>query len=125
MNDLLDSDRAGESYGLSRKSDQRAVTNQPEIADDIEEEYDDDIELEEDKNTNPCIRCCRTIACFPISMYLSDFSPAWTAVPYRKSVPVRILVSGTDFWYEIRCYGAWYGFSVRSFSVRYLVRNKV
>ena len=74
MNDLLDSDRAGESYGLSRKSDQRAVTNQPGSADDIEEEYDDDIEFEEDKNTNPWIRCCKTIACLPISMYLSDFS---------------------------------------------------
>ena len=35
----------------------------------------------------------------------------WTAVPYRKSVPVRILVRGTDFRYD--------------FLVRYLVRNLV
>ena len=76
MNNLLDSDRTGEGYGLSRKSDQRvrspkgtAVTNQPGLADDIEEEYDDDIEFEENE-TNAWISCFKTICCFPFSMYL-------------------------------------------------------
>ena len=31
------------------------------------------------------------------------------------SVPVRILVRVTDFWYEIRWYGTWYAFSDRIF----------
>ena len=36
-------------------------------------------------------------------------------VPYQKSVPVRVLVRGTDFRYEIHWNGTWYGFSVRVF----------
>ena len=38
---------------------------------------------------------------------------SWTAIPYRKSVPVRNLVRGTDFWYEIFWYGTWYGAKFR------------
>ena len=40
---------------------------------------------------------------------------AWTAGPYRKSGPVRILVRGPDFWSEISWSGPWSGFSVRIF----------
>ena len=73
---------------------------------------------------------------------------SWTTVPYRKSIPVRILVRGTYFWYEIHWNGRWYGFLVqifistvpdtdfgmdskqvrymeRIFSVRFLVRSKI
>ena len=40
---------------------------------------------------------------------------SWTAGPYRKSGPVRILVRGPDFWSEISWSGPWSGFSVRIF----------
>ena len=105
MNNLLDSDRTGEGYGLSRKSDQRvrspkgtAVTNQPGLADDIEEEYDDDIEFEEDKNTNPWIRCCKTIDCLPISMYLLDFSPLTLRFRFIYRIDSMLLSCETCRW---------------------------
>merc|ERR1719204_1075979 len=100
MDDLLDSDRAGEGFGLSRNSDKRvkspkgAITNQPapmtpfeelqhqrdlaekqkaaENAEDEEEEYDDDIEFEEDKTPNFCFNCCKTIACLPINLFIQS-----------------------------------------------------
>ena len=40
--------------------------------------------------------------CYPKVSFIKCIDLTWTAVPYRKSVPVRILVRGTDFWYEIR-----------------------
>ena len=40
---------------------------------------------------------------------------SWITVRYQKSVPVRILVRGTDFRYEIHWNGTWYGFSIRIF----------
>jgi len=100
MDDLLDSDRAGEGFGLSRKSDQRArspkgakgaITDQPapmtpfeelqhqrdlaekqNAAEDEEEEDDDDIEFEEDKNHNLWFNCCKTIACLPINLFIQS-----------------------------------------------------
>ena len=94
MDDLLDSDRAGEGFGLSRKSDQRgrspkgqkeAITNQPApmtpfeelqrqkaaeaAAADSEEEDDDDIEFEEEQQSNLGFKFCKGLVCLPISKF--------------------------------------------------------
>ena len=37
-----------------------------------------------------------TLLFFFNELFVSSLS--WTAVPYQKSEPVRILVPGTDFW---------------------------
>ena len=117
MDDLLDSDRAGEGFGLSRKSDQRgrspkgqkeAITNQPapmtpfeELqkqkaaaeAADSEEEDDDDIEFEEEQQSNLWFNFCKVLVCLPISTFTgSDLGDSgrisWTNFRFRFIYPV-------------------------------------